>query len=142
MKQEVLINNRTGALKSMASSFMLAVYFAITNDDVFWYVVLLIMSMLAIYFYFKDKNKTLLICSFDEIFLFFPTIGRQLRLVDILEVEIYKSKFTYFYIIKIYSNAYEHDILKLKVPTKLGVVAMLKLFKSINIDDGLIKTKI
>lgn len=141
MKQEVLIKEPLKTFVVMAPSFFTSLYFSINGDTIFYYVTITIL-LIIIYFSYKEKDKKRLICCFDEGVIYFPSIGRQLEANAIDKIDIYKSKLTFIYIIKIYSHAYDNDILKIKVTNKQSATLMLKLFQSINIDDDLIKRKI
>ena len=142
MTHEVLINDSFRSISSFMPAFFLAVGYAVTDGSVIWYILIFLLFVLGLYFYFKEKDRKMLICNFDGTYIFFPTIGRQLKIENIDKIEIYKSKITFSYIIKIFSNAYDDDILKLKVSKKDHVFAMQNLFRRINIDESLVKSKI
>jgi len=142
MNHEVLVNDSFRTIYSVLPTLFLSVGYAVTDGGDFWYIIFFLLLVLCFYFYFKEKERKMVICNFDGTYIFFPTIGRQLKIENIDKIEIYKSKITFFYIIKIFSNAYDNDILKLKVTKKEDVFAILNLFKGIHIDESLVKSKI
>jgi len=141
VKQEVSIKEPLKTLAVMSTPLVMSVYFSITSDSFFWFVTLITL-IIIIYFSYKDKDKTRTICSFNEGIIYFHTIGRQLKIKEIDKVNVYKSKLPFLYIIKINSNAYDNDILKIKFFKKQDTMLMLELFKNIGISKGLIGTKI
>ena len=137
MKQEVSIKEPLKTLAVMSTPFVMSVYLSITSESVYWYVTLITL-IIIIYFSYKDKDKTRTICSFNEGIIYFHTIGRQLKIKEIDKVSVYKSKLPFLYIIKINSNAYDNDTLKIKLWNKQHVTLILQLFKGIKINQCVI----